>query len=144
MKFRYMNAATALLLLLTAIGAGRAEAGPGYEYLADARMQHTGDGVDNAYGLVHLVTDHNGRGFIRVLFSNGTALDHVQFNAQVKFLDENGRVLREEWFDRRLEAADQLGAAEREITRLLELDEFASMQVEFFLSELPTDTIAGL
>ena len=144
MKIRHTGLAAALLLLLTAIGAGRAQAGPGYEYLADARMQHTGNGIDNAYGLVHLVTDHKGRGFIRVLFSNGTELDHVQFNAQVKLLDADGRVVREEWFDRRLEAAGQLGAAEREITRLLDLEAFESMQVEFFLSDLPTDTVAGL
>jgi len=137
--------AAALLLLLPLFACGQASASTMYEYYADARMQHADAGlVKDAYGYVEVITDKKGHGVIHVMFSNGTKLDRLGFNAQVKFLDADGVVVREEWFERRIEAADSLGAGERKVTKLLDLNEFASMQVEFFLTDMPVSAIAGL
>jgi len=142
MKLPQIKIVAALLLLFAC---GQAVANLNYEYHVDARMQHASAGlVDDAYGYVHVITDKKGHGVIRVMFSNGTKLDRARFNAQVKFLDINGSVIREERFDRHIEAADNQGAAERELTRLLDLNEFASIRVEFFLSEVPVAAVAEL
>jgi hypothetical protein len=78
------------------------------------------------------------------MFSNGTALDHVQFNARVKFLDADGSLIREELFERRIEAAGYHGAAERSLTKLVDLAEFAFVRVDFYLSDIPVATLARL
>ena len=135
-----------LLLPLLLLTCGQAVAvGNNYEYHADARMQHASRGtVKDAYGYVYVVTDKKGHGVIRVMFSNGTPLDHARFNASVKFIDADGALVREEHFERRIEAAGFHGAAERRLTRLVDLAEFASIRVEFYLSDLPVATLAGL
>jgi hypothetical protein len=135
-----------LLLPLLMLTCGQALAGnPNFEYHADARMQDAASGaVKNAYGYVYVVTDKKGHGVIRVMFSNGTTLDHARFNARVKFLDADGALIREELFQRRIEAAGFHGAAERSLSKLVDLTEFASVQVDFYLSDVPTTTLAGL
>jgi hypothetical protein len=135
-----------LLLPLLLLTCGQALAGnPNFEYHADARMQHARTGaINDAYGYVYVVTDKKGHGVIRVMFSNGTSLDHAQFNARVKFLDADGSLIREEHFERRIEAAGFHGAAERSLTKLVDLTEFASVQVDFFLSDESMTAIAGL
>ena len=144
-KLLESGAAAALLLLLPLLVCTQAAASPTYEYHADARMQHaSASPVENAYGYVHVITDKKGHGVIRVMFSNGSKLDRLGFNAQVKFLGADGSVIREERFERRIEAAGALGAGERKVTKLVELNEFASMQVEFFLTDIPVTTIAAL
>jgi hypothetical protein len=79
-----------------------------------------------------------------VMFSNGTSLDYVRFNARVKFLDADGALIREEYFERRIEAAGSDGAAERSLSKLADLSEFAAVEVDFFLSDIPLATVAGL
>ena len=135
-----------LLLPLLLLTCGQALAGnSNFEYHADARMQHASRGtINDAYGYVYVVTDKKGHGVIRVMFSNGTSLDHAQFNAHVKFLDADGSLIREEHFERRIEAAGMHGAGERSLTKLVDLSEFASVRVEFFLSDIPVATLAGL
>jgi hypothetical protein len=39
-------------------------------------------------------------------------------------------------FARRIEAADARGAAEQQISKIVELNEFARVQVDFYLSEM--------
>jgi hypothetical protein len=135
-----------LLLPLLLLTCGPAAAvGNNYEYHADARMQHASRGtVKDAYGYVYVVTDKKGHGVIRVMFSNGTPLHHARFNASVKFLDASGTLIREEHFERRIEAAGFHGAAEHRLTRLVDLAEFASIRVEFFLSDILVVALAGL
>jgi hypothetical protein len=135
-----------LLLPLVILTCGQAVASKAnFEYHADARMQHASQGaVNDAYGYVYVVTDKKGHGVIRVMFSNGTALDHAQFNARVKFLDADGLLVREEHFERRIEAAGFHGAAERSFSKLVDLSEFASVRVDFYLSDIPVATLAGL
>jgi hypothetical protein len=135
-----------LLLPLLMLTGGRAVADEHtFEYHADARMQHKASGaVKNAYGYVYVVTDKKGHGVIRVMFSNGTALDHAQFNARVKFLAADGSLIREELFQRRIEAAGFYGAAERSLSKLVDLSEFAAVHVDFYLSDVPATTLAGL
>ena len=141
---RKINALLLLPLLLLTCGQAVA-VNNNYEYHADARMQHATQGsVKNAYGYVYVVTDKKGHGVIRVMFSNGTPLDHARFNASVKFLDADGALIREEHFERRIEAAGFQSAAERRLTRLVDLAEFAFVRVEFFLSDIPVATLAGL
>jgi len=110
-----------------------------YEFHHDARMQDQAGGlVSNAYGYVYVATDKKGHGVIRVMFSNGTRLDNARFNAQVRFLDADGRLIRNESFSVRIRAAGADGAAERRLSKLVDLTEFASLQVKFFLSDIPT------
>jgi len=109
-----------------------------YEFHHDATMQDQAGGlVRNAYGYVYVATDKKGHGVIRVMFSNGTRLDNARFNAQVRFLDASGRLVRKESFAHRIEAAGADGAAERRLSKLVDLTEFASLQVKFFLSDIP-------
>lgn len=137
--------AATLLLLVPLFACNQALANPTYEYHADARMQHADTGlVEDAYGYVEVITDKKGHGVIHVMFSNGTKLDRIGFNARVKFVDASGTVVREEWFEQRIEAAGNLGAGERKISKLIGLNEFASMQVEFFLTDMPVSAIASL
>jgi hypothetical protein len=135
-----------LLLPLLLLTCGQAVAdNANFEYHADARMQLASRGaIDDAYGYVYVVTDKKGHGVIRVMFSNGTALDHAQFNARVKFLDADGNSIRVEHFERRIEAAGFHGAAERSLTKLVDLAEFASVRVDFYLSDIPVATLARL
>ena len=141
---------TALLLPLLLLTGAKAVAevvadSPNYEFHADARMQHALTGpLKDAYGYVYVVTDKKGHGVIRVMFSNGTALDHASFNARVKFLDANGELIREEHFERRIEAAGSHGAAERSLSKLVDLSEFAAVRVDFYLSDIPVATLAKL
>ena len=132
---------SALLLTCGQVAAGSAN----YEYHLNASMQHAGSGsVKDAYGYVYVVTDKKGHGVIRVMFSNGSSLDNARFNARVKFLDVDGTLIREEYFERRIEAAGFDGAAERSLTKLVDLSEFAAVKVDFFLSDIPLATVAGL
>jgi len=135
-----------LLLSLLLLTSGQAAAGSAnYEYHLNAAMQHAGTGsIKDAYGYVYVVTDKKGHGVIRVMFSNGTSLDYARFNARVKFLDADGALIREEFFERRIEAAGSDGAAERSLSELVDLSEFAAVEVDFFLSETPLATVAGL
>jgi hypothetical protein len=137
---------SSLLLSLPLFACGQAAAGSAnYEYHLNASMQHASTGsVKDAYGYVYVVTDKKGHGVIRVMFSNGTQLDNARFNARVKFLDEDGTLIREEYFERRIEAAGFDGAAERSLSKLVDLSEFAAVKVDFFLSDIPLATVAGL
>ena len=100
-----INAILLVPLLLLACGQAAA-ARQNYEFHADARMRHaTGDDVNNAYGYVYVVTDKKGHGVIRVMFSNGTSLHQARFNARIRFLDADGKLIRTEKFDYRVEAA---------------------------------------
>jgi hypothetical protein len=135
-----------LLLSLLLLTCGQAAAGSAnYEYHLNASMQHAGSGsVKDAYGYVYVVTDKKGHGVIRVMFSNGSPLDYARFNARVKFLDADGTLIREEYFERRIEAAGSDGAAEGSLSKLVDLSEFAAVKVDFFLSDIPLATVAGL
>ena len=144
-NLRYkINALVLLPLLLLTCGLAAA-GNSNFEYHADSRMQHATRGaINDAYGYVYVVTDKKGHGVIRVMFSNGTSLDHAQFNARVKFLGADGSLIREEHFERRIEAAGYHGAAERSLTKLVNLSEFASVRVDFYLSDVSITTLAGL
>ena len=107
-----------------------------YDFHADARMVHQNLGpVEKAYGYMNVVTDTDGRGIINVMFSNGSELNWTRFNARVKFLDATGAVVKEEYFDHRIAAADNEGAVERKVTKPLAVSNFDSIQVDFFLTD---------
>ena len=107
-------------------------------------MRHaTGDDVNNAYGYVYVVTDKKGHGVIRVMFSNGTSLHQARFNARIRFLDADGKLIRTEKFDYRIEAAGLQGAAERRLTKLVDLTEFADIEVDFFVSDIPATAVVA-
>jgi hypothetical protein len=123
-----------LPLLLLALG-GAAATPQTFEYHADARMHYPGGSpLEDAYGYAYVVSDKRGHGVIRVMFSNGTALDRLHFNARVQFIDTDGAIIREEIFAQSIEAADAQGAAEHRISKIVELNEFARVQVDFYLS----------
>jgi len=108
-----------------------------YEYAVDARMVHHGkDTVTKTYGYMTLVTDKDGNGTIDVMFSNGNSRHSARFNARVKFLDATGAVIREEYFNHWLAAAEFNEAIEGKVTKPLPLSDFESVQVDFFLSDI--------
>lgn len=114
-----------------------------YDFHADAKMLHKHHGpVDKAYGLVKVVTDHHGKGTIDVMFSNGSQIDWAKFNAHVKFLNASGSVVREEHIYRWLDAANEDGAAERKISKSLTVSGFETIEVEFYLTDIPGTDVA--
>ncbi len=93
--------------------------------------------VDRAYGLINIVNDDNGEGRIEVMFSNGSNIDWVKFNVHVIFLNASGQVLKDEHIYRWLDAANEEGASERKVSKPLSVTDFNSVEVEFYLSDVP-------
>jgi hypothetical protein len=137
--------ATVTAALIVLAGGSAAASNATYEYHADAPMRHSsGVNVDNAYGYAYVITDMKGHGVIRVMFSNGSPLHHARFNARISFLDADGGLIRQEHLERRLSAADARGASERSVSKLVKLNEFASVEVDFFLSDIAESVQAGV
>ena len=135
---------TCAILLLAYSHAGVAD-NRTFEYHHDAVMQlQSGDQVRGARGYVYVATDKKGHGVIQVMFSNATRLDNARFNAQVRFYNSDGSLLREEWFSRRIAAADSDGASEDRLSKLIELDEFDTLRVNLYLSDIPRPAQAAL
>jgi hypothetical protein len=112
-----------------------------YDFHADAKMVHQNTGpVEKAYGYMNVVTDTSGNGIINVMFSNGSRLNWARFNARVKFFNAAGVVVKEEYFDHRIAAAGNDGAIERKVSKPLTVSDFDSIQVDFYLSDLPDTT----
>ena len=70
------------------------------------------------------------------MFSNGNSRHSALFNARVKFLDAAGAVIREEYFNHWLGAAEYDEAIEGKVTKPLPLADFESIQVDFYLSDI--------
>ena len=135
-KIGYITAILAVLLPLLGSQPVLAVGHP-YEFTADARMKNNGAApIDKAYGFMTVFTDRNGSGTIDVMFSNGNRAHSARFNARVKFLDTDGTVIREEYFDHWLAAAEFDEAIEGKVTKHLPLSDFESIQVDFFLSDI--------
>ena len=135
-KIHSLKAALPLLASLFASHPASAVGHP-YEFAVDARMaNHDSDTVTKTYGYMTLVTDREGNGTIDVMFSNGNSRHSALFNARVKFLDAAGAVLREEYFNHWLAAAEFDEAIEGKVSKPLPLADFESIQVEFFLSDI--------
>lgn len=135
-RIHSLNLALPLLVSLIALQPASAVGHP-YEFAVDARMAiHDKDAVKKTYGFMTLVTDGEGNGTIDVMFSNGNRAHSARFNARVKFLDTDGTVIREEYFDHWLAAAEFDGAIEGKVTKQLPLADFESIQVDFFLSDI--------
>ena len=134
-----LKIASICLVPLFLLGSRQAFAVPHpFDFHADAKMVHHDIGpVENAYGYMNVVTDNSGNGMINVMFSNGSRLNWARFNARVKFLNAAGVVVKEEYFDHRIAAAGNDGAIERKVSKPLGATEFDSIQVDFYLSDLP-------
>jgi hypothetical protein len=110
-------------------------------------MFHESHGrIDETYGYVYVTTDKIGAGTISVMFSNGSRLDGAKFNARVKFLDTSGAVMKEEYFNQRIAAADLQGAAEGKVSKPFRLSGFDSgfdsIEVDFYLSDIPESNLS--
>jgi hypothetical protein len=145
MKHRIYRLIAALPLLLLPFASQTATAvGHPYDFAIDARMANHGDvTITKTYGYMTLVTDRNGNGIIDVMFSNGNARHSARFNARVKFLDAAGAVIREEYFNHWLAAAEFDEPIEGKVSKPLPLSDFDSIQVEFFLSDISGSTRAA-
>ncbi len=109
-----------------------------YEFHANAKMQLQSYGpVDDAYGYMYVETDIEGNGTITVMFSNASEVDLARFNAHVKFLDVAGEVIGEEYFDCWIDREGMREAIECKLSRPLAHSGFDSIQVDFYLSDLP-------
>lgn len=91
--------------------------------------------VARTYGFVSVSSDSRGVGSIEVMFSNGSAIE-ATFNARIRFIGAGGELRRELVLDRRLRAAGTLGATEGRVSRPLPGNDFASIEVDFYLSNL--------
>ncbi len=108
-----------------------------FDFQANAKMLHKHHGpVDKAYGMVNVIIDDQGKGRLDVMFSNGSHINWVKFNAEVKFIDAGGRVVREEHVYRWLESANAEGAAERKVTKSMTLNRVRSVKVDFYLTDI--------
>ena len=138
MALRINNLNLILPLLVSLFASQPASAvGYPYDFAVDAPMAiHDKDAVTKTYGFMTLVTDGEGNSTIDVMFSNGNRAHSARFNARVKFLNTDGTVIREEYFDHWLAAAEFDGAIEGKVTKHLPLSDFASIQVDFFLSDI--------
>lgn len=139
------NLTVALSMLMSLFASQPATAvGHPYEFAIDSKMAHHGKGtVTKTYGYMTLVTDRDGNGTIDVMFSNGNGTHSARFNARVKFLDAAGAVIREEYFDHWLAAAEFDEAIEGKVTKPLPLSDFESVQVDFFLSDISDSNAAA-
>ena len=139
--FLYM--AAVLLVSVTAFVLNPAQAASHQiDFHKASRMMHSSYGpVDKAYGLMTLSTGSNGEGIINVMFSNGSPIGGARFNARVKFLDASGAVIKEEHFDYRIAAAGYDGAVERKLTKPLDLSNFDSIEVDFYLSDISHEAL---
>ena len=132
----YISAILAVLLPLLGSQPVLAVGHP-YEFSADARMKNNGDAsIEKTYGFMTVSTNRYGSGTIDVMFSNGNSAHSARFNARVKFLDATGTVIREEYFDHWLAAAEFDEAIEGKVTKHLPLSDFESIHVDFFLSDI--------
>jgi hypothetical protein len=136
--------ATALMITLSAFVLHPAQAASSSsEFHEFASMAHESFGrIDETYGYVYVRTDAGGAGTISVMFSNGSPLHGAKFNARVKFLDTSGAVIKEEYFNQRIAAADFQGAAESKISKPLTFSNFDSIQVDFYLSDIPESSVS--
>ena len=133
-----LSSLTICVLFLLTFGKASVADSQTFEYHHDAVMQlQSGDLIQGAYGYVYVATDKKGHGVIQVMFSNATGLNNARFNAQVRFFDRDGRLLREEWFSQQVAAAGHDGAAEDRLSRLVDLDEFDTLKVELYLTDIP-------
>lgn len=115
-----------------------------WEFQADARMQLPDYGpVADAYGLLYLETDASGNGNITVMFSNASEVGLARFNARVKFLGTQGVLLGEEYFDCLIDSAGFREAIECKLSRPLAHRGFDSIEVDFYLSDLPGEARAA-
>lgn len=108
-----------------------------FGFQANAKMMHKHHvPVDQAYGLINVAIDGDGRGKMEVMFSNGSHLDWVKFNAEVRFIDAAGTVVEEQHVYRWLESADSDSASERKVSKTLSLTSVKSVEVDFYLSDI--------
>ena len=138
MYWNIIKLTLAMPVLLALLASQPASAvGYPFEFSTDAKMTfRSGTGIDNAYGLMTVVTDQHGDGTINVMFSNGSRSTSARFNARVKFLDQSGDVVREEYFDHWLGAAEFDEAIEGKVTKTMTSADFESIQVDFYLSNI--------
>lgn len=109
-----------------------------FEFHADAKMVHERYGpVEDAYGYMNVITDGKGKGTINVMFSNGSELDRAQFNARVKFLNARGKIVQQEHFDCWIDAEGLREAGECKVSQPLTVRGFDSVEVDFYLSDVP-------
>lgn len=109
-----------------------------FEYHADATMVHERFGpVEDAYGYMNVITDGKGKGTINVMFSNGSDLESAQFNARVKFLNAKGKVIQEENFDCWIDNEGLREPGECKVSQPLTVRGFDSVEVDFYLSDVP-------
>lgn len=139
MNKHILNVLNAVLILGLTIAMNLAygETRP-YIFNAQAKMldKHR-EPVDRAYGLINIITDNSGKGRIDVMFSNGSNIDWAKFNAHVIFLNASGSVLKDEHIYRWLDAANDEGASERKVSKLLSVTDFTNIEVDFYLSDIP-------
>ena len=130
-------AALSIPITLISVTSSHAASHP-FEFHADAVMTHERFGpVEDAYGYMNVITDGNGKGTINVMFSNGSALDRAQFNARVRFLNARGKVLQEEVFDCWIDAEGLREAGECKVSQPLRVIGFDSVEVDFYLTDIP-------
>ena len=129
----YLGTAVLLALSLLFLGTAQAASWP-YHYQADALLeQPNGQPAGDARAYLEIRSYRPGEGRITLVFANGSRSSVARFNARIRFLDADGKVLREEHFESRLGAADSEGAFERMLSRALRVEAFARVDAEFYL-----------
>ena len=132
-----LNLVASLLIPVSVFAAKAAfAAAHPYEFHANAKMVHQVYGpIEKTYGYMNVMTDAHGKGTVNVMFSNGSRLNSARFNARVKFLNTSGTVIKEEIYNRWLPATEFQDAIEGKVSKPINLSNFDSIEVEFYLSD---------
>jgi hypothetical protein len=145
MKNMLMNILS-LLMLISLIGLSRvAWASSAEEFHYSARMKYDDYGpVANTHGYLRIISDDSGYGLIDVMFSNDNPAIHALFNAHVRLLDATGQVVNQTHFNCRVGDSNDDAASECKVSKPLRPVLFDSVEVDFYLSDVPDPNLITL
>ena len=115
------------------------------EFHYSASMKYDDNGpVANTHGNLRVISDWSGYGLIDVMFSNDNPAIHALFNAQVRLLDASGHVVNQTHFNCWVGDPNDDAASECKVSKPLRPVLFDSVEVDFYLSDVPDPNLITL
>ena len=142
---RFKTLLTAALLFPMVVASLPAMAAAAEEFHTSANMRYGGQfAIPETHGYVRVISDASGNGMIDVMFFNGNPEVQALFNASVRFIDASGRLVVETHFNCRVGEVSPDGAGECKVSKPLNKTLFDSVEVDFYLSDLPDPNLLAL
>ena len=114
-----------------------------FHYSAGMKYDDYGP-VAKTHGYLRIISDASGYGLIDVMFSNHNPAIHALFNAHVRLLDASGQVLNQTHFNCRVGDPSGDAASECKVSKPLRPVLFDSVEVDFYLSDVPDPNLITL